>query len=60
MRVLIVDGDKTFCQLLGTVFKRQGIEVERTTDSLVCGVIVTVQQQFADDLTRETARMRLH
>ena len=34
MRALIVDDDKTFCQLLAKVLKDKGIEAEWITDSL--------------------------
>ena len=35
MRVLIVDDDETFCQLLAEVLQNKGIEVVWTTDGLV-------------------------
>ncbi len=35
MRILIVDDDKISCQLLEKGFKRQGLQAEWTTDSLV-------------------------
>ena len=34
MRVLVVDDDKTSCQLLVKVFKGKGMEADWTTDSL--------------------------
>jgi DNA-binding response OmpR family regulator len=35
MRVLIVDDDATFCQLLTKILQREGFETEGATDSLV-------------------------
>jgi len=34
MRVLIVDDDQTFCQLLAKVLQNKGLDAEWTTDSL--------------------------
>jgi DNA-binding response OmpR family regulator len=45
MRVFIVDDDETSCQLLEKVFKRQGLEAEWTTDSLV-GYQLSLQHPY--------------
>jgi len=38
MRILIVDDDKTFCQLLTEVLKEKGHDVDWTTHSLIFGL----------------------
>jgi two-component system, NtrC family, response regulator HydG len=45
MRVLIVDDDATFCQLLAKVLKSKGLDAEWTTDSLA-GYNLSLRQPY--------------
>jgi len=56
MRALVVDDDKTFCQLLIKILRGSGIEADWTTDSLAG---YTLSRQWLYDLFILDVRMPL-